>query len=106
MTGREYVVSLSSRSPGLLLCTRRFAEEIREADRHFEDVKDDEADRSQIQMLLQLIESISQSLAMSEYNDRYQSALLELIPANVAGSEPTVVQEAAATAVYNLLWRL
>ena len=103
MHNREHVVCLSVRDKGFLLTMMRYAGEIRATEAYFDEITDGDVDEAQLQLAVQLIEGLSSPFDYTQFRDRYQDALLELIKAKVDGSEPAAVQEAEATQVFNFM---
>jgi len=96
LAGREHSLALKVQDKGLVLTTLRSAAEVRCCSTYFEDIEDQELPDEQLQLAAQLIESKSAPLQADRFTDRYQEALLEVIQAKIAGSEPLVVQQQEA----------
>jgi len=89
--GKEKLLALKPIGRGLVFFTLRYIAEVRPATDYFADVPERQLDQAQVAMAQQLIETKTASFNPSEFADRYQSALLELIKAKVEGTEPLLV---------------
>ncbi|SOD89176.1 Ku protein [Caenispirillum bisanense] len=79
LSGKEHIVAIRPCGKGLLLETLRYADELREAEEYFDDVKDVKPDKDQVKMAQQLIESRAGAFEPETFTDHYQEALRELI---------------------------
>lgn len=77
--GRDYVVAIMSCGEGLLLETLRYAEEIRESDKIFNDVPDVEVDRDMLGLAQELVERKSAPFHPEAFKSQYMKALRALI---------------------------
>jgi DNA end-binding protein Ku len=103
LSGREQVVALQVEDKGFLLTTLRSAEEVRSPATYFEDIRNGEVPPDQLKLARQLIENLEAELDLTQFTDRYQDSLLEIIKAKIAGSEPIVVQQEEAGKIINLM---
>ncbi len=103
MSGREHIVALRVQDRGFVLTTLRYAAEVRGAAGYFEDIKNGEVNKAQLQLAEQLIDSMTSPFDPPQFNDRYQDALMEIIKAKIEGAEPVVAQEVEVGKVINLM---
>jgi len=103
LASREYVCALRVQEKGFVLTTLRYPGEVRQAEPYFEDIKNGDLGKEQLALAEQLIDGLAAPFDASKFNDRYQDALLEIIKAKIAGTEPVVVQEAEVGKVINLM---
>lgn len=103
MSGREQVITLEPQHRGMMVNTLRTAEEVREAAPYFEQVKDEDVDRQQLNMAEQLIEQMSGPFDPAEFRDTYQDALLDLIKSKVEGEEAAIEPEEELVQTYNFM---
>lgn len=103
MTNREHIVTLRHEGKGLMLTTLRYASEVRSAEPYFEGIKNGDIDKAQLQLAKQLIDSMATPFDPSQFNDRYQDALMDVIKAKIDGSEPVIAQEEEVGKVINLM---
>lgn len=103
MHNREQIVALRVEDAGFVLTTLHYADEVRAAGPYFEDIRDGDLDESHLKLAEQLIESHSGDFQPSEFADRYQDALLDVIKQKLAGETPAVVQQEEVGKVINLM---
>jgi DNA end-binding protein Ku len=103
MSNRENIVALRPEGKGFVLTTLHYASEVRSAEPYFEDIKDGTINESHMKLAEQLIESNAAEFTPSEFNDRYQDALLDVIKRKLDGEKPVVVQHEEAGKVINLM---
>lgn len=77
--GQEHVVSLKPCGDGMVLETLRYADEVRRAQRFFEDLDEVEADKELLELAQTLIEDKAAPFEPEAYHDRYVDALRDLI---------------------------
>jgi DNA end-binding protein Ku len=103
MAGREHIVAMRVQDRGFVLTTLRYAAEVRSSAGYFEDIKNGEVNKAQLQLAEQLIEGMSSAFDPSQFNDRYQDAMMEVIKAKIEGAEPVVAEEVEVGKVINLM---
>ena len=79
LSGKEHLVSIKPYGKGMLLETLRYADEVRSAHTHFEDLKTPTADKEQLDLALSLIKKKSAKFNAGDFDDSYETALHELI---------------------------
>ncbi len=84
---RERIVMLEPRGKGLLARTLRYAYEVRQADEVFDDIGEVKVEPEMLKLAAHIIDTKLSTFAPSEFEDRYQNALLDLIKAK-AGHRP------------------
>jgi DNA end-binding protein Ku len=103
LSQRERLIALMCRGKGLLMMTLRTADEVRDADEYFTDIEEEEPDQEMLELAERLIEQKSGKFDPSEFRDRYQDALLEMVKAKVKGQEPVIAQAPERGKVINLM---
>lgn len=103
LSSRESMVALSPRGKGFQLLTLRYAREIRAAEQYFEGIEDVQIDKSKLKLAEQLISGMSKPFDPSEFEDRYEEAVLELIRAKIEGQEPIVATEEEPAPTINFM---
>jgi DNA end-binding protein Ku len=101
--GAEHVIALHPYDKGFRLFKLRAANEVRQADEYFEDVRADAVDKNQLKLAEELIKGMSEHFEATEIKDRYQEALKDLIEAKISGKEPAIVEEAQVAETYNFM---
>jgi len=77
--GRDYVVAIKPCGDGLLLETLRFADEIRESDKIFDDIPEVKPDKEMLELAGELIERKAAPFKPDAFKSSYADALMELI---------------------------
>jgi len=109
LSGRERPVAIQACGRGLLLETLRHADEVREAERYFDDIAEREGEADQVAMARQLIEAKTGRFEPERFEDRYQAGLEELIEEKAKGHEiagPEPGSEARGDNVVDLMGAL
>jgi len=101
--GKEKLVALKPNGKGFVLFTLRYAAEVRPATAYFADLSAQPVDATQVALAQKLIQSKSSALNLANFEDRYQTAVLDLIKAKVAGTEPVLVPRTEASQVISLM---
>ncbi|PZN94488.1 MAG: Ku protein [Hyphomicrobiales bacterium] len=100
---RERPVMIEPFDKGLLLTTLRYDKTVRKPDEIFSDMTKPKIDPELIELATHIIDKKKAAFDPSGFEDRYESALLELIQAKQKGKKPPVVQAAERPAnVVNL----
>lgn len=100
---RERPVMIEPFDKGLLLTTLRYDKTVRKPDEIFADLGKPKIDSELIDLATHIIDKKQAAFDPSGFEDRYESALLELIQAKQKGKKPPVVQAAERPAnVVNL----
>ncbi len=103
MAGREHIVALRVLDKGFVMTTLRYPAEVRGHAAYFEDIRNGDVNKAQRDLAEQLIDGMTAPLDMSQFSDRYQNALMEIIKAKIEGTEPVVTQEIEVGKVINLM---
>jgi DNA end-binding protein Ku len=103
LSQRERLIALMCRGKGLLMMTLRTADEVRDSEEYFTDIEEEEPDKEMLELAERLIEQKSGKFDPSEFRDRYQDALLEMVKAKVKGQEPVIAQAPERGKVINLM---
>jgi DNA end-binding protein Ku len=103
IAGREHLIALRVQDRGFALSTLHYSSEIRQATPYFEGIRNGEVDKNQLALATQLVENNTAAFDPAQFTNRYEDALLEVIKAKVAGSEPVVVQQVEAGKIIDLM---
>jgi DNA end-binding protein Ku len=103
MLGKEHLIALRVQDKGFTLSTLHYASEIRQAAPYFEEIRNGEVNKDQLALATQLVENNTAAFNPGQFTDRYEEALLEVIKAKIAGSEPVVVQQVEAGKIIDLM---
>jgi DNA end-binding protein Ku len=103
LSNRERLIALMCRDRGFLMMTLRNANEVRDAKEYFTDIKDEEPEPEMLELAKRLIEQKSSEFDPSEFHDRYQDAVIEMVKAKVRGQEPVLAKAPERGKVINLM---
>ena len=103
LSNRERLIALMCRDKGLLMMTLRTADEVRDSKEYFTDIEDAEPEPEMLELAEKLIEQKSGKFDPSEFQDRYQDAVIEMVKAKVKGQEPVIAQAPERGKVINLM---
>lgn len=93
MSRRERPVLVQPRGKGMMITTLRDPAEVRKPEEFFDDIADVTVDKQNLQMAEMLIEKMEGPFDLSMFEDRYQSALENLVEAKMKGQKPVVAEE-------------
>ena len=103
MLNREQVIALRVQDKGFTLSTLHYAEEVRNAQTYFEEIKNGSVEKNQLVLAQQLVNSLTIPFNPEKFVDHYQNSLLEIVKAKIEGSEPVIAQKAERGKVINLM---
>jgi DNA end-binding protein Ku len=103
LTNRERLVSVTPRDKGMLLQTLRTGQEVRSSAAYFEDIHEDGVDKEMLQLAEKLIEQKTRDFNPTEFVDRYEEGLKEIIKAKVKGETPVLAAAPERGKVINLM---
>ena len=106
--GREHLVALSApkddKLAGMMAYTMRYAEELRDPAKYFEEIKKVSVDEDQLSLAKELIKRKTAKFAPDKFKDEYEAALRELVEAKVKHAPIPREEPAPKTAkVVNLM---
>jgi DNA end-binding protein Ku len=93
---RERMIALEPHGKGILATTLHYAYEVRKADDYFEDIADLKIPDEMLKLAEHILETKRADFDPSKFEDRYESALIELLRKKQAGFRPPKGKEAAA----------
>jgi DNA end-binding protein Ku len=94
MTNRERVVAIEVRQNGMLLTTLRSHDEVRDAAELFDAIPEVRISAQMVEIAKQIIAQAEGAFDPSEFRDRYEEALRELVERKAAGAKPVRRPEA------------
>ena len=101
--GRERLVVLLPRENGLMLRSLRAAKEVRSHQEYFADIGNGKVEKDALELAEHLIAQNAGHFDPSQFEDRYQTALMELVKAKIKGSAPVVAKAPERGQVINLM---
>jgi len=103
LSSRERVVTIGARDKGMFLYTLRNPREVRNEAEYFADIPDTKVDKEMLELAQKLIEGKVASFDPSKYEDRYETALREMIKEKLKGHKPVVAAAPERGNVINLM---
>ena len=103
LTRREHVIALEPKGRGLLGLTLRYPYEVRDEASYFEDIPDLKLPKEMLDLATHIVNTKSGHFDPSQFQDRYENALIDLLEKKEAGEKIEPAREAAAPRVVNLM---
>jgi DNA end-binding protein Ku len=100
---RERLLLLRPRGKGLLATTLRYKNEVRDEQDYFDDIPSTKVPADMLKLATHILETKKGKFDPSKFEDRYESALMDLIKAKRAGKKPVAVSEPKPSNVINLM---
>ena len=98
LRGQGNIVALKPCGRGLMLEILRHANEVKSADKFFEDVPEMKVDKEALELAIELIERKSGAFEPEQFKDEYNDAVWELINAKLEHRAPAIVTGDPGTA--------
>jgi DNA end-binding protein Ku len=103
LTRREHVIALEPKGRGLLGLTLRYPYEVRDEASYFGDIPDLKLPKEMLDLATHIVNTKSGHFDPSQFQDRYENALIDLLKKKEAGEKIEPALEAAAPRVVNLM---
>jgi len=103
LTRREHVIALEPKGRGLMGLTPRYPYEVRDEASYFEDIPDLKLPKEMLDLATHIVNTKSGHFDPSQFQDRYENALIDLLKKKEAGEKIEPAREAAAPRVVNLM---
>jgi len=103
LTRREHVIALEPKGRGLLGLTLRYPYEVRNEASYFEDIPDLNLPKEMLDLATHIVNTKSGHFDPSQFQDRYENALVDLLKKKEAVEKIEPAREAAAPRVVNLM---
>jgi DNA end-binding protein Ku len=100
---REHLLLLRPRGKGLLATALRYKTEVRDEDNYFDEIPNVKVAPDMLKLAVHILDSKKGHFEPARFEDRYESALQELIKAKRAGKAPPTVAEPKPSNVINLM---
>jgi DNA end-binding protein Ku len=85
-TSREHIIALEPLKNGLMGTLLRYPYEVRGEDEYFDDIQDVKVTKDMLDLARHIVQQKTADLDPSKFDDRYESALVELINQKRAGT--------------------
>ncbi len=103
MSSRERVVTIGARDNGMFLHTLRNPSEVRASSEVFDTIPEGKPDPEMLQLAEALIKQKVTKFDPKQYEDRYETALMEMIREKLKGHKPIIAQAPERGNVINLM---
>jgi DNA end-binding protein Ku len=100
---RERLLMLSPRGKGIVGTTLRYNSEVRDAQEYFDDIPDVKVSKDMLELAKHILDTKKAKFDPSKFEDRYETALKELIAAKRAGKKPPTSPSPRPTNVVSLM---
>jgi DNA end-binding protein Ku len=100
---REHLLVLQPRGKGLLATALRYKNEVRNEKDYFDDIANIKVPADMLKLAVHILETKKGHFNPGKFEDRYETALQDLIKAKRAGKAPPVVSEPRPSNVINLM---
>lgn len=91
LTSREHMIALEPLKNGLMGTLLRYPYEIRNEDEYFDDIKDVKVTKDMLDLAKHIVETKTSDFEPDKFDDRYETALVELIEQKAKGKPIKVV---------------
>lgn len=100
---RERLLLLRPRGKGLLATTLRYKDEVRDEDTYFDEIPSTKVPADMLKLATHILETKKGKFDPAKFEDRYETALKELVKAKQAGRTVPVASESRPSNVVNLM---
>jgi DNA end-binding protein Ku len=100
---RERLLLLRPRGKGLLATTLRYKDEVRDEDEYFDDIPSTKIPADMLKLATHILETKKGKFDPAKFEDRYETALKELVKAKHAGRKARAAPESRPSNVVNLM---
>jgi DNA end-binding protein Ku len=103
MSSRERIVTIGAREKGMFVTTLRDPREVRSTAAYFDEIPDVKTDPEMLQLAEKLIEQKVTHFDPKAYEERYETALMEMIKEKLKGHKPIIAAAPERGNVINLM---
>jgi DNA end-binding protein Ku len=100
---RERILLLRPRGKGLLATALRYKNEVRDEDDYFDEIPDIKVPADMVKLATHILDTKKGKFQPEKFEDRYETALLDLIKAKKAGKPAPAPSEPRPSNVINLM---
>ena len=90
---RERLLLLRPRGKGLMATTLRYQDEVRDESEYFDDIPSTKVPADMLKLATHILETKKGKFDPAKFEDRYETALKELVKAKQAGKKPPVASD-------------
>jgi DNA end-binding protein Ku len=103
LTNREHIIALEPMDKGLVGTLLRYPYEVRSADEYFDEIQDVKVTKDMLDLARHIVEQKSGSFEPDKFDDRYETALIDLINKKRAGTPITPKERPRGENVVDLM---
>jgi DNA end-binding protein Ku len=103
LSSREHIIALEPRGKGLMGLLLRYPYEIRNEKDYFDDISDVDTPKDMIDLAAHIVETKAGHFKPEEFDDRYESALRDLIARKSKGEKITPAKPSRPSPVHDLM---
>jgi DNA end-binding protein Ku len=103
LTRREHVIALEPKGKGLLGLTLRYPYEVRDEAMYFDDIPEQKLPKEMLDLAMHIVNTKTAHFDPSQFEDRYENALVELLKKKEAGEKIEPAKAGPAPRVVNLM---
>jgi DNA end-binding protein Ku len=103
LTRREHVIALEPKGRGLMGMTLRYPYEVRDEAPYFEDIPELKLSKEMLDLASHIVNTKSGHFDPSQFEDRYENALTDLLKKKEAGEKIEPAKQGPAPRVVNLM---
>jgi DNA end-binding protein Ku len=103
LTNREHIIALEPMDKGLVGTLLRYPYEVRSADEYFDEIQDVKVTKDMLDLARHIVEQKSGSFEPEKFDDRYETALIDLINKKRAGKPVTPKERPRGENVVDLM---
>jgi DNA end-binding protein Ku len=103
LTRREHVIALEPKGRGLMGMTLRYPYEVRDEAPYFEDIPELKLSKEMLDLASHIVNTKSGHFDPSQFEDRYENALADLLKKKEAGEKIEPAKQGPAPRVVNLM---
>lgn len=103
LTTREHVIAIEPRGKGLMGTLLRYPYEVRDEAEYFDDIPDIKIDKEMLDLAKHIVETKKGHFEPDKFEDRYETALRELIARKAKGEKVALPKHEAPSNVVNLM---
>ena len=100
---REHVIALEPKGRGLVGITLRYPYEVRDEKPYFEDIPELKLSKEMLDLAAHIVQTKSGHFDPSQFEDRYENALIDLLKKKQAGEKIEPAREGPPPRVVNLM---
>lgn len=103
MSSRERVITIGARETGMFVTTLRNPNEVRRTAEYFDGIPVGKPDKEMLELAGKLIEQKVKPFDPKDYEDRYETALMQMIREKLKGHKPIIASAPERGNVINLM---